>query len=102
MTETCSRISRLTFCRNFSVRREMAEQILLEAPTAVFVERRQRDVAVPTAVTERRQFRDGDRSARPEVAELANAIDDYKIAYRRRFITFEELFDVMTSLGYHR
>jgi hypothetical protein len=51
---------------------------------------------------ERRQFRDGNRSARPEVAELANAIDDYKIQNRRRFITFEELFDLMTSLGYHR
>lgn len=98
----CSRISRLTFCRDFRVRREMAEQTLLEAPTPVFVERRQRDVATPPAVAERRQFRDGDRSARPEVAELANAIDDYKIAYRRRFITFEELYDVMTSLGYHR
>ena len=35
-------------------------------------------------------------------AELANAIDDYKVAHRRRFITFEELFDVMASLGYHR
>lgn len=79
----------------------MAEQTLLEAPSTVFVERRQRDESTP-AVAERRQFRDGDRSARPEVAELANAIDDYKIAYRRRFITFEELFDVMTSLGYHR
>lgn len=80
----------------------MAEQTVLESPTPVFIERRQRDIAEPTAVAERRQFRDGDRSARPEVAELANAIDDYKIAYRRRFITFEELYDVMTSLGYHR
>lgn len=51
---------------------------------------------------ERRQFRDGNRSARPEVAELANAVDDYKIHHRRRFITFEELFDVMISLGYVR
>jgi hypothetical protein len=102
LTEMCSRISRLTFCRDFRVRREMAEQTLLEAPNTVFVERRQRDIATPPAVAERRQFRDGDRSARPEVAELANAIDDYKIAYRRRFITFEELYDVMTSLGYHR
>lgn len=51
---------------------------------------------------ERRQFQDGNRSARPEVAELAEAIDQYKISHRRRFITFEELFDVITSLGYHR
>ena len=51
---------------------------------------------------ERRQFRDGDRSARPEVAELADAVDSYKSQNRRRFITFEELLDVMQQLGYHK
>ena len=51
---------------------------------------------------ERRQFRDGNRSSRPEVAEFADAIDQYKIENRRRFITFNELYDVMVSLGYHR
>lgn len=83
----------------------MAEQTLVEAPPVGFVERRQRDLGAAVAGAagfERRQFRDGNRSARPEVAELANAIDDYKVAHHRRFITFEELFDVMTSLGYHR
>lgn len=80
----------------------MAEQTLVETPPVGFVERRQRDLGTSPAVSERRQFRDGNRSARPEVAELANAIDDYKVAHHRRFITFEELFDVMTSLGYHR
>ncbi|MEZ6132325.1 MAG: hypothetical protein R3C59_26990 [Planctomycetaceae bacterium] len=66
-----------------------------------FIERRQSDRPDKAGV-ERRQFRDGNRSDRPEVAEFANAVDDYKITNRRRFITFEELFDVMTSLGYHR
>lgn len=51
---------------------------------------------------ERRQFRDGNRSSRPEVAEFANAVDEYKISHRRRFITFEELYDIFRSLGYHR
>ena len=51
---------------------------------------------------ERRQFRDGNRSSRSEVAEFADAIDRYKIENRRRFITFEELYDVMVSLGYHK
>jgi len=51
---------------------------------------------------EQRQFRDGNRSKRPEVAELADAVDDYKMKHRRRFITFEELYDVITGLGYHR
>ena len=51
---------------------------------------------------ERRQFRDGNCSARPEVAELADAVDHYKLQNRRRFITFEELFDVIQTLGYHK
>ena len=65
-----------------------------------FVERRSADRA--SGGQERRQFRDGNRSSRPEVAEFADAIDQYKIQNRRRFITFEELYDVMVSLGYHR
>ena len=80
----------------------MSQPSVIEQPGAVFVERRQRDVDSVSTGSERRQFRDGDRSARPEVAELANAVDDYKIAHHRRFITFEELFDVMTSVGYHK
>lgn len=80
----------------------MIQTNLAEPTVNGFIDRRQRDAGASPAGTERRQFRDGDRSARPEVAELANAIDDYKVAHRRRFITFEELFDVMTSLGYHR
>ena len=79
----------------------MIQSSVSEERTSVFVERRQRDAGAKS-VPERRQFRDGDRSARPEVAEFANAVDDYKIAHHRRFITFEELYDVMTSLGYHR
>ena len=50
---------------------------------------------------ERRQFR-ATPNSRPEVAELAAAIDGYKARHRRRFITFEELYDVMASLGYHK
>lgn len=79
----------------------MEQQTLpLKAPTSVFIDRRQGEKIPEVTNQERRQFRDGNRSARPEVAELANAIDDYKIAHRRRFITFEELFDVMVTLGY--
>ncbi|MFO0974999.1 MAG: hypothetical protein U0996_01305 [Planctomycetaceae bacterium] len=80
----------------------MPETSVLENAAGNFVERRQRGDTPGNPGVERRQFRDGDRSARPEVAELANAIDDYKINHRRRFITFEELFDVIASLGYHR
>ncbi len=80
----------------------MIQPTATEERPNVFVERRQRDASGAVSPSERRQFRDGDRSARPEVAEFANAVDDYKLAHRRRFITFEELYDVMASLGYHK
>ena len=51
---------------------------------------------------ERRQFADGRDGARPEVKELAEAVDQYKLRHRRRFITFDELYDVMASLGYRK
>lgn len=80
----------------------MSQLPAIEQTGSVFVDRRQHGTCTATSGSERRQFRDGDRSARPEVAELANAVDDYKIARHRRFISFEELFDVMVSLGYHK
>lgn len=51
---------------------------------------------------ERRQFVDSRQTFRPEVLEFAEAIDQYKLRHRRRFITFEELFDVMCELGYRK
>lgn len=74
-----------------------------QTPTSTspdFIERR-RSTATAEGF-ERRQFQDGNRSSRPEVAEFADAVDEYKIANRRRFITFDELFDVMVTLGYHK
>ncbi len=66
-----------------------------------FVDRRQSS-SDSTAGRERRQFQDSREAGRPEVNELAAAIDVYKLAHHRRFITFEELFDVMVSLGYRK
>lgn len=80
----------------------MEQQQLTAVKDPHFVDRRQRGTNSESAGFERRQFRDGNRSARPEVAEFADAIDEYKITHRRRFVTFEELFDVMSSLGYHK
>ncbi|MEX2168756.1 MAG: hypothetical protein WD851_05575 [Pirellulales bacterium] len=51
---------------------------------------------------ERRQFANSHDDLSPDAAELAQAIDDYKIRHRRRFITFEEMLAVMKSLGYSR
>jgi len=51
---------------------------------------------------ERRQFSDSRDADRPEVRELAEAVDQYKLLHRRRFVTFDELYDVIVSLGYHK
>jgi hypothetical protein len=66
-----------------------------------FVDRRQAGGHRRDGV-ERRQFVDSRQSFRPEVIELAEAVDRYKLRHRRRFITYEELYDVMAELGYHR
>lgn len=51
---------------------------------------------------ERRQFANTYEELSPDAAELAQAIDGYKLQHRRRFITFEEMLAVIKSLGYHR
>jgi hypothetical protein len=80
----------------------MSDSNLLQPSQGQFVDRRSGSHGASPGGVERRQFRDGQRHARPEVAEFADAIDHYKLEHRRRFITFEELYDVMLSLGYHR
>ncbi|MCL6503321.1 MAG: hypothetical protein K6T86_11590 [Pirellulales bacterium] len=49
---------------------------------------------------ERRQFGDSREELSPEARALADAIDSYKLAHRRRFITYEEMLAVIKSLGY--
>ena len=66
-----------------------------------FVDRR-RAAQTGSPGVERRQFSDSRENTRPEVAELAAAVDKYKLEHRRRFITFEELYGVIESLGYHK
>ena len=51
---------------------------------------------------ERRQFSASPSTANPAIAELSEAVDQYKLLHHRRFITFEELFNVMSELGYHK
>lgn len=69
--------------------------------TSTFVDRRQSSGPRPEGAGERRQFINTRQAGRPEVQELAEAVDQYKLRHRRRFITFEELYDVMASL-YHK
>jgi hypothetical protein len=78
-------------------------QPVVEQKSPPFVDRRQTAGSVGASNgVERRQFRDSRDSGRPEVNELAEAVDQYKLVHRRRFITFEELYDVIASLGYRK
>jgi hypothetical protein len=77
-------------------------QPMTEQKPASFTDRRQSVLEGRPQVTERRQFSNSHSSIRPDVTELAEAIDQYKLRHRRRFITFEELFDVISDLGYHK
>jgi hypothetical protein len=78
---------------------ELLDLQLESSPT--FVDRRSGQGRSDRAL-ERRQFRDSRTAQRPEVTELAEAIDNYKLLHRRRFITFEEMYDVIVELGYRR
>ena len=78
------------------------EQVI-DQTTTKFVDRRNSDSAARTGQTpERRQFTNSHTGSDPNVAELATAVDQYKLRHRRRFITFDELYEVMRSLGYSK
>lgn len=71
-------------------------------PTNVpFVDRRQQEAKSPAGV-ERRQFANTYGQLSPEARELAEAIDGYKLQHRRRYVTYEEMLQVILALGYHR
>jgi hypothetical protein len=78
----------------------MASTLLPAAPT--FAERR--DVRTSNNPTgwERRQFTNSHQELSPDAAELAGAIDQYKLQHRRRFINFEEMLAIFKTLGYSR
>jgi hypothetical protein len=67
-----------------------------------FVDRRGPVSLEGEPVFERRQFANSYEELSPDAAELARAIDGYKVQHRRRFITFEEMLAVIKSLGYSR
>jgi hypothetical protein len=72
----------------------------LGRPEQSWSDRRQQPAAQPAV--ERRQFADAHSELSAEARELALAIDNYKRAHRRRFITHEEMISVIKSLGYRR
>src|SRR4051794_17276503 len=73
---------------------------LLESHTESFIDRRSPEAGISRASHERRQFTNSHEELSPEAANLASAIDQYKLTHRRRFVTFEEMLSVIKSLGY--
>jgi hypothetical protein len=67
-----------------------------------FLDRRNSSNSENEPTIERRQFANSYDDLSPEAAELARAIDGYKVQHRRRFVTFEEMLGVIKALGYHR
>ncbi len=75
---------------------------LLATPPEVFLDRRTQHHSENGPVIERRQFANSYDDLSPDAAELARAIDGYKLQHRRRFINFEEMLAIIKSLGYRR
>jgi len=73
----------------------------LESPVS-FINRRSPVAVERMPICERRQFSNSHEELSPDAAELARAIDQYKLLHRRRFITYEEMLAVIKSLGYHQ
>ena len=67
-----------------------------------FLDRRTPSRPVPAAMRERRQFVNSHAGLSLEAQQLANAIDGYKLRHRRRYIGYEEMLAVITSLGYRQ
>lgn len=78
----------------------MSASAFMEKDT--FVDRRGPVQAADQPLFERRQFANSYDELSPEAADLARAIDGYKVQHRRRFVTFEEMLAVIKSLGYKR
>ena len=78
----------------------MASTLVPASPT--FVERRNVRTGSNPMGRERRQFTNSHQELSPDAAELADAIDQYKLQHRRRFINFEEMLAIFKTLGYSR
>ena len=67
-----------------------------------FMERRDPFSSGLSPTIERRQFGNNYADLSDDGAELAQAIDQYKLLNRRRYITFDEMLSVIQSLGYRK
>ena len=75
---------------------------VLDNSNEAFVDRRFSTGPSEVPGADRRQFTNSHEELSPQAQELALAIDGYKLRHRRRFVTYEEMLGVITSLGYHK
>lgn len=75
---------------------------LVTPEPATFVDRRKSVGPADAVDRERRQFTNSHSELSADAAELARAIDQYKLTHRRRFINFEEMLAIVKSLGYSK
>ncbi len=73
---------------------------IAEVSPSSFIDRRGHLPGMVGPARERRQFTNSHEGLSPAAHELAVAIDEYKSVHRRRFITYEEMLNVIQSLGY--
>jgi hypothetical protein len=69
--------------------------------TEGFVDRRAEAAQVP-ATAERRQFGNSHLGLSDDGRELALAIDRYKLENHRRYLTCDEMIQVLSELGYKK
>jgi hypothetical protein len=74
----------------------------VEADQTAFVDRRRAQSEGLSPGRERRQFGNSYEELSPPARELGEAVDEYKLVHRRRFITYEELLGVIAALGYRK
>jgi hypothetical protein len=74
---------------------------MTETPPISFVDRRSYEPGFAPG-PERRQFTNSHDELSPAARELAQAVDQYKLVHRRRFVTYEEVLGVVESLGYRK
>lgn len=67
-----------------------------------FVDRRGSGESLPPRGVERRQFSNSYSELSAPARELGQAIDRYKLERRRRFISYEEMLEIIQSLGYQK
>jgi hypothetical protein len=80
----------------------MPSSALVEVVPSQFVDRRTTEPNGNPNGRERRQFANSHADLSPAACELAQAVDAYKLTHHRRFVTYEELLEVVQSLGYQK